>query len=152
KVATDTSGNASGTFTYTAAGGDGTYSFYTVATDKAGNVQATPASAQSTTLLDTTAPPSTASPPPSSDSAFVTVSFSASDNQGESGPAKLDLHANPPRRSADLKVATDTSGNATGSFTYTAAGGDGTYSFYTVATDKAGNAQAAPATAQTSTL
>ena len=45
------------------------------------------------------------------------------------------------------KVASDTSGGASGSFTYTAAAGDGSYSFYTIATDKAGNTESAPSAA-----
>ena len=63
KVATNSSGSGSGSFSYTATAGDGSYGFYTVATDNAGNAQATPAGAQATTLLDTTAPSSTASSP-----------------------------------------------------------------------------------------
>ena len=47
-------GSAStGSFSYTATAGDGSYGFYTVATDNAGNAQATPAGAQTTTVLDT---------------------------------------------------------------------------------------------------
>ena len=48
------SGSGSGSFSYTATAGDGSYGFYTVATDNAGNAQATPAGAQATTVLDTT--------------------------------------------------------------------------------------------------
>src|SRR5205085_2547925 len=48
-------------FSYTATAGDGTYSFYTLATDKAGNVEPIPTSADEsvrvqTTVLDTAAP------------------------------------------------------------------------------------------------
>ncbi len=43
-------------FNYTATEGDGTYTFYTVATDKAGNVEATPAADADSTVLDTVAP------------------------------------------------------------------------------------------------
>src|SRR5207248_2598638 len=43
-------------FSYTAIEGDGTYTFYTVATDKAGNVEATPAADADSTVLDTVAP------------------------------------------------------------------------------------------------
>ena len=52
KVATNTGGATSGSFSYAATAGDGSYGFYTVATDNAGNAQATPAGAQTTTLLD----------------------------------------------------------------------------------------------------
>src|SRR5205085_11458165 len=56
----DTSGNASGSFSYTPAG-EGTYSFYTLATDKAGNAESPPSSAdvQVTVLYDTSAPVTT---------------------------------------------------------------------------------------------
>ena len=45
-MATDTTPGASGTFSYTASGGDGTYGFFTVAVDKAGNREADPPGAQ----------------------------------------------------------------------------------------------------------
>src|SRR5207248_9919525 len=45
-----------------------------------------------------------------------------------------------------LAAPADTSGAASGSFSYAAAG-QGTYSFYTVATDKAGNAESLPGSA-----
>jgi hypothetical protein len=151
KVASDTSGSSSGSFSYTAGAGDGTYSFYTVATDKAGNVQATPASANATTLLDTVAPSSKASAPAYSSSASLTISYTSSDTSGGSGLAEVDLYAQGPGQSIYTKVASDTSGSTSGSFAYTAASGDGTYSFYTVATDKAGNVQAAPSSPNATT-
>jgi len=151
KVASDTSGSGSGSFTYTASAGDGTYSFYTLATDKAGNAQATPSSAQTTTQLDTAAPSSSATSPALSSSTTISVSWTASDNAGGSGLQRVDLYAQAPGQSGYTKVASDTSGSGSGSFTYTASAGDGTYGFYTVATDKAGNAQATPSSAQTTT-
>ncbi len=48
------SASGTSTFTYTAAAGTGTYSFYAIGADSAGNVTATPGSAQSTTLFDPT--------------------------------------------------------------------------------------------------
>ena len=156
KVASDTSGNASGTFSYTASAGNGAYNFYTRATDKAGNVEAAPATADATTTLtvtvpDTTPPSSTASSPASSTSANWTVSYTASDNTGGSGLASVDLYAEAPGASTYSKVASDTSGNASGTFSYTASAGNGAYNFYTRATDKAGNVEAAPATADATT-
>ena len=47
---------ASGSFTYTAVDGDGNYAFYSVATDKAGNLEVSPLSPDTTTLLDTQQP------------------------------------------------------------------------------------------------
>ncbi len=152
KVASDTSGNPSGSFSYTAAAGDGSYSFYTLATDKAGNVQAVPGTPNATTLLDTAPPTSKASAPTSSGSTSLTLSYTAADNSGGSGLAKVDLYAQAPGQSSYTKVASDTSGSPSGSFSYTASAGDGSYSFYTLATDKAGNVQSAPGSPNASTL
>src|SRR5205814_3385839 len=57
----DLSGAASGSFSYTASEGQGTYSFYTRATDTAGNLEAAPVSPdfQVQVLYDTTAPVTT---------------------------------------------------------------------------------------------
>jgi hypothetical protein len=52
---TDSSPGATGTIDYTA-GDDGSYEFYTVATDNAGNVEDAPVSADQTTVVDTHAP------------------------------------------------------------------------------------------------
>src|SRR5205807_7324823 len=77
KVATASAPTASGTFSYTAGKGDGSYSFYTVATDKAGNVEAAPSSADTTTQSDTAAPTSSASSPQYAGSGGVTVTYTA---------------------------------------------------------------------------
>ncbi len=150
KVASTTSAAASGAFSYTAAEGDGSYSFYTVATDRAGNVENAPASADTTTLVDTTAPTSAATAPAASKSTSVTVSWTASD--GGSGLAEVDLYAKGPTDSGYSQVASDTSGSGSGSFGYAAAEGSGTYSFYTVATDKVGNVEGVPASPDASVV
>ncbi|MCW3058035.1 MAG: polysaccharide deacetylase, partial [Solirubrobacterales bacterium] len=150
KVATDLSGAGTGSFSYTAEAGDGSYGFYTLATDNAGNTQAAPGSADANTLLDTTAPASKAHSPVLSGSAAINVGYTASD--GGSGLAHIDLYAKAPGDSTYTKVATDSSGAATGSFSYTAEGGNGSYSFYTLATDNAGNTQSAPVTPDATTL
>ena len=144
KVATDSTGQSSGSFTYPAAEGDGTYSFYALATDRQGNVQPAPASPDSSTRVDTAPPVSQASSAASSGSTAITVNYTASDNTSGSGLASVDLYAKGPGDSSFSKVATDTSGSASGTFSYTASAGDGTYSFYTVAVDVAGNREAAP--------
>jgi hypothetical protein len=151
KVASNTSGGGAGSFSYTAAAGDGTYSFYTIATDTAGNVQSTPSSPQATTLLDTTPPTSTATAPATSTATSWNVAYTASDSQGGSGLAEVDLYAEAPGQTSYAKVASNTSGGGSGSFSYTATAGDGTYSFYTIATDKAGNVQSTPSSPQAST-
>src|SRR5207302_8894654 len=71
KTATDSTPGASGSFTYTvptSAGAsiDGTYSFYTISTDKAGNRESVPGTpdattTESNTIQDTLAPVTTAS-------------------------------------------------------------------------------------------
>jgi hypothetical protein len=144
KVATDSAPSGSGSFSYTAQEGDGVYRFYTVATDNAGNVQAVPTSPDSTTLLDTSAPASQASSPLYSASSTLTVSYAAADNQGGSGLARVDLYVLGPADSNYTKVASDSAPSGSGSFTYTAAEGEGAYSFYTIATDSAGNAEPKP--------
>jgi peptidoglycan/xylan/chitin deacetylase (PgdA/CDA1 family) len=152
KVASDTSGSSSGSFSYTAAAGDGAYSLYTIATDRAGNVQAMPSTPNATTLLDTAAPTSKASAPSVSGSTSLTVSYTAADNPAGSGLARVDLYAQAPGQSGYTKVASDTSGSSAGGFSYVAAAGDGSYNFYTVASDTAGNVQAAPASPDATTL
>jgi peptidoglycan/xylan/chitin deacetylase (PgdA/CDA1 family) len=151
-VAFDTTGATSGTLPHTASAGDGTYRFYTIATDKAGNVQATPATPDTVTLLDTKAPTSKAQAPAYANSKSLTVSYSASDNTGGSGLAEVALYAEGPGQAAYTKVASTSSESGSGSFAYTASEGEGTYNFYTLATDKVGNVQAAPARAQATTV
>src|SRR5205823_4540090 len=152
KVATDSTPGTTGSFSYDAAAGDGNYRFYTVATDKAGNAETAPASADSETLLDTAKPASSATSPALSSSTTIAVDYSASDNTPSSGLDKVELYAKAPGDSAYAKVATDSTPATICSFSYDAAAGDGNYRFYTVATDKAGNSEAAPASADTETL
>jgi Bacterial Ig-like domain (group 1) len=151
KVASDTSGSASGSFSYSASEGDGSYSFYTIATDQAGNARAAPAGPQATTVLDTAAPTSKASAPSSASAgSTISVSYTASDGSGP-GLAEVDLYAQAPGQSGYSKVSSDTSGSTSGSFSYALSAGAGAYSFYTIATDQAGNGQAAPSAPDAST-
>ena len=152
KVASNTTGSSSGSFTYTASAGDGPYSFYTLSSDNAGNSETAPNNPQATTLLDTTAPTSTATAPTYTTTATWTVTYSAADSSGGSGLASVELWAKPPGASSYAKVATNTSGNGAGSFSYTGGTGEGKYAFYTIAVDRAGNRQAAPSSANTSTI
>src|SRR5207237_9160973 len=78
KVATDSTPGASGSFAYTASV-DGSYDFYTRATDKAGNLEAAPAGPESTTLADTRARTSNAISPFNSTPTTFTLGYTASD-------------------------------------------------------------------------
>jgi VCBS repeat-containing protein len=146
KVDTDSSPAASGhNFTYTPSAGDGAYAFYTVAYDKAGNVEDAPASADSTTTVDTAKPSSSASAAAFANNTSVEVSYTA---DGTGSPlAKVELYVRGPSDVASSKVDTDSSPAGSGHhFSYAAAEGDGNYAFYTRATDRAGNVEDAPAT------
>src|SRR5205823_2274535 len=80
------------------------------------------------------------------------VSYSASDASPSSGFKKVELYVKRPGDSVFNLTATDTPGGTSGSFCYTAAAGDGNYSFYTLAYDNAGNVESAPASAATTTF
>src|SRR5207237_954677 len=147
-----TPGGASGGFSYTAAAGDGTYDFYTRAYDNAGNVEAAPGSADKSTFVDTNAPSSSATSPAFSTSNTFNVTYAAGDASPSSGFKKVELYVKGPADGSFSAVQTDTPGGVSGSFTYTAAEGDGNYSFYTRAYDKAGNVEAIPASADTTTF
>jgi hypothetical protein len=139
----DTDTTFDGEFTYAAAA-DGSYEFYTVATDHGGNVEATPDTADVTTMVDRTAPTSSSSTAPLSNRTAIPVTYAA--NDAGSGVATVDLYVKAPGEATFTKTATDTTPD--GAFTYTAAG-EGRYAFYTVATDELGNTEAAPSTADT---
>ena len=152
KVLTDF--NISGSFSYSAGEGDGTYSFYTVAIDKAGNVESAPINPDASTLLDTVKPASSANALSAyANSTTITVGYTASDSSPSSGLKKVELYVEGPTDSAYKLAGTDNSPAASGnSISYTANEGDGTYRFYTLAYDNAGNVQVAPAVPNTSTL
>src|SRR5205823_6863645 len=111
---------------------------------------AAPTTPHSPTLSNTTPPRSTAPSPSATLSRSLTIGYSASD--GGSGLAQVDVYAKAPGQSSYTKVASDTSPGASGSFSYTAAAGDGSDSFYTGATDAAGNTEAAPNSPDETTL
>jgi hypothetical protein len=124
-----------------------TYKFYSVATDNAGYVQPTPASAQATTTVDTTPPTSSVQALPASENTpTFTVSWSGSDNAGGSGIASYTIYVadNGGSFTAFLTKTTQTSATFTGQNGHT-------YGFYSVATDVAGNMQPTPTSPQTTT-
>jgi len=108
--------------------------------------------------VDAKAPTSGASSPATSRSSSFTVSYTASDPGGGSGLDRVDLYAKGPTDSAYSKVATDATPGGSGSFSYKAPDDPsgqpelGDYRFYTVATDKAENAEAAPTGADGDTV
>src|SRR5205085_1396430 len=127
KAATDSTPAANGSFSYSAAAGDGSYAFYTVAVDKAGHREQP--SADTATLLDTKAPSSSASSSPYSTSTSIAVSYTADDSG--SGLERVELWAQAPGATDFAKVATDAAPGAKGSVGYTAGAGDGSYASYT---------------------
>jgi hypothetical protein len=143
-VASDASGNGAGSFSYTATAGDGDYRFYTVATDRAGNVEAPPTTSDATTRLDTTPPTSRAGGPAYSAARHFAVPYVASDGATGVGVASVELWAKAPNASGYTRVTTLTSTAVSGVFAYTAAGPEGAYRFYTIAVDQLGHRQAAP--------
>jgi pimeloyl-ACP methyl ester carboxylesterase len=130
--------------TFTGANGQ-TYGFYSVATDNVGNVQATPASAQASTTVDTSPPTSNVEPLPQFSPASFTVSWSGNDGGG-SGIASYDIYV-----SANGSPFSPLLTNTTLTSTQFAGVVGDTYGFYSVATDELGNVQPTPTAAQAST-
>ena len=128
---------------------EGTYSLYTIATDKAGNVEASPGAIDATAVYDQTPPESTASVAEFSNSSPISVSFTTVETA--SGIANVALWA----KFGETGVWENTglsSPDASGTFNYSPLAGEGRYFFYTIATDNAGFVEAAPAAADASTL
>jgi RHS repeat-associated protein/uncharacterized repeat protein (TIGR01451 family) len=122
------------------------YAFYSIATDNAGHRQPAPTHDQAATLVDVLPPTSTVAPLPPFSPAGFTVTWSGSDGAAGSGVASYDVFVsdNGGPFTAWQTATTHTSAPFTGQ--------DGhTYAFYSVATDKAGNRQRTPTTAQAQT-
>ena len=95
--------------------------------------------------VDGSRPSSSATAPAFVESTTVNVGYTASDS-GPAGLAEVQLWAKDPGAGAYSKVATDSNPSASGGqFAYTAGAGEGTYRFYTIALDKVGNQENAPA-------
>jgi hypothetical protein len=126
--------------------GGHTYGFYSIATDLAGNRQPAPAGAQATTQIDITPPTSAVTPLPAyTATASFPVSWAGSDEPGGSGVAGFDIFVrdNGAAPTPWLVGTTQTSATFPGAFGHS-------YSFTSIATDRAGNRQpAAGAPAQT---
>jgi len=128
--------------------GSGTYTAQASQSDSAGN---TGLSAARTFTVDTTAPTSQASSPANTNSTTIPISYTASD-AGGAGLASVELWVKTPSGAAYTEVEADNSPGASGSFSYNAVAGDGIYGFYTRAVDSLGNYEAAPASADSSTV
>jgi hypothetical protein len=143
QVASKPSPGTSGTFTVTLSKGPGLYEFYTQGVGSSGTEPA-PTSADASTILDTTAPTSQASAVTTSrNTNTVTITFGANDNPNGSGLASVDLYQRftAPGQSAGSysKIVPGATSPVTVTLTT-----EGKYEFYTLATDKANNAEAAP--------
>ena len=137
------SGSA-GTFDFNPPGGtNGTYYFQTIATDVVGNVEADPAgNGHDSTVYDTTPPTSQATPPAGPINAPpIAVPWTADGAVSGIATDGILLRYNLNGSAyADGPTASGTSGT----FDFTPPSGGGTYCFYTIATDNAGNVEAAP--------
>jgi len=138
----------SGSWYFSPAEGDGTYEFYTIATDNAGNVEGPPVTADDSTIFDTAAPQSSASSPGSVTSAPFDVDFTASDTGSGMAETALRYRFNDGAWQDWGAAQSGTSGN----FDFDAPDGEGTFDFYTIATDSAGNAEAAPSAPDCTTV
>ena len=126
----------------------GVYRFYTIATDNAGNVETVPGGPEATVIFDTVAPVSVASVSAQYTNSFpIVVSFTASD--AGTGLVSVELWV-----SLDGGAFVNTGLSSTeswGTFNYMPATlTDGTFRFYTIASDVAGNVEPAPDTADAS--
>ncbi len=120
------------------------YAFYSVATDEAGNMQATPAAAQSSTTVVLSPPTSSvAALPATTINTTFPVSWSGS---GSPGLAHFDVYVsdNGGPFAPFVTDTTATSAEFTGQVGHT-------YGFYSLATDTLGHTQTTPAGAQAST-
>ena len=140
-----------GTLTATQFNGlaQGTHTIFVHGKDTAGNWGATQTA---TFFKDTVLPSSSATSPQYSTTNGFTVSYTASDASPSSWFKKVELYVKRPGDSGFSLALTDTPGGASGGFSYTAAAGDGSYSFYTRAYYNAGNVETAPGSADTTTF
>ncbi len=123
-----------------------TYSFFSVATDNVGLVQATPANTQASTLL-AGPPTSTVGPLPAitTTTPFL-VSWTGTPGPGATNIAMYEVYSSEDR-GAFTPLLTNTTLTST---TFNGVFGH-TYSFYSVATDNLGDVQPAPSTGQATT-
>ncbi len=135
-----------GSFAVALGSGNGTYDFYTIATDRATNQEDAPGSPDATVVFDDTPPTSSASCQGSSNSSPIDVDFTASDSLTGLDETALWYRYEGGSWTDSGQTLT---GDA-GTFSFALSDGEGTYEFYTVSTDVAGNDEAPPAEADCS--
>jgi hypothetical protein len=132
---------------------DGTYAYVIQARVTGGGALTSVNSTERSGISDRTAPIATAGAPSASDVKTFRVPVGYSD--GGTGVTGVSLYAKDPTASGYSLVSTNSfaaSTSGTSTFTYVAAAGTGTYSFYAIGTDSAGNVAATPGSAQSATL
>jgi uncharacterized repeat protein (TIGR01451 family) len=122
--------------------GDGYYEFYSIATDDSLNKESAPGSPDTYTIVDSNAPQSAANPLPvykKSDSFVVTA---VAVDQG-SNISQVELYFKLGQGSWS-SYGSDPDAPWSWDFNTASTGGDGSYQFYTIATDDAGNTELPP--------
>jgi hypothetical protein len=118
---------------------DGTYEFYSVGIDEAGNRETAPLVADTTTILDRAAPSTSAGQvPPKVSTPTIKIPFRATDSGG-SGIASVELYAH-----ADGQPTYLAASGTVSPFTFTFDQGASNYYFYTIGVDVAGNREGIP--------
>ena len=155
---------SSGTYYFNPEGNDGTYEFYTIATDNASWVEAPPAQADDSTVFDSVRPTSNCfgGSPAYENGGTITVWYNASDPAPGSGINNVSLYYRlDTTNDGDFTDVGDTDwvdSGATvqtatqGSFSFNPKGKDGRYEFFTLATDKATNVERYPPVRQSFTI
>jgi hypothetical protein len=126
---------------------EGKYEFYTLATDKAGNVEAAPSSPDACTILDTTGPVTSASALGAGvKSTTPSVPYTATDAGSSVASVELRQRYTVPGGTPSGSYTKITTGT-TSPFSVTLSSGAGRYEFYTIGVDSLGNRETAPASA-----
>jgi len=129
-----------GTFVFDAsATGEASYEFATVAEDNAGNLELGPSAAKAGMVYDETAPDSGCSLAGKTDTEII-LSYTATDNV--SGVVSVQLWYR--MTGGEWKLWPTMGSGGSGTFTFVPRLGDGTYEFYTIAEDAAGNVEGPP--------